>query len=153
MKKNINMAQEYLDAEKPIPDTLTGKMDLEELSIIVRMQHFKNDIEKALNKEIDETPIHFDAPPNTNEQPVTGHSFPYRHYFLIPAAALLGIAIGLSMMHSLTTRNLVREDVKASLPLLPPVTHGGKSLLKMKVSPPTGLMPNRLLKTIRSVLE
>lgn len=113
MKKNINMAQEYLDAEKPIPDTLTGKMDLEELSIIVRMQHFKNDIEKALNKEIDETPIHFDAPQNTNEQPVTGHSFPYRHYFLIPAAALLGIAIGLSMMHSLTTRNLVREDVKS----------------------------------------
>ncbi len=113
MKKNINLAQEYLDSEKPLPDTLTGKMDPEELSIIVRMQHFKNDIEKALNEEIDETPIHFDASQNTNEQPVTGHSFPYRHYLLIPAAALMGIAIGLSMMHSLTTRNLVREDVKS----------------------------------------
>jgi len=113
MKKNINMAQEYLDSEKPIPEPLTGKMDREELSVIVRMQQFKNNIEKALNKEIDETPIHFDFPNNTIKQPVTGHSFPYRHYVLIPAAALLGIAIGLSMMHSLTTRNIVREDVKS----------------------------------------
>ncbi len=113
MKKNIDLAQEYLDSEKPLPDTLTGKMDPEELSIIARMQHFKDDIGKALNEEIDETPIHFNAPGNSKGKPVTGHFFQFRHYFLFPAAALLGIVIGLTMIHSLTTRNLIREDVKS----------------------------------------
>ncbi len=114
MKKLLNAAQDFMDRNKEIPESILQKMDDDDTASLQKMITFKENLKDAFDREISTAPIYFN-PASVREKKTAsaGPAHFSRFYFLLSTAAVLSIAVGLPLSHSLKSRKLIREETRS----------------------------------------
>lgn len=108
MNKKLDIAQNFLDSNKKIPDRLIHKLNPEESAALIRIKRFKKEVGPALNREIDDSQFNINIRKRIPEK-----QFHFPHLkFLIPAAAVICILIGIPVFKSIKYKNLLKEDTR-----------------------------------------
>ena len=105
MKNYLDLAQNFIDTDRNIPDEILQSLDFRERQLITKMLEIKNHLKKEMDHSLPDRTLHIVKQSDSGK----------RRYRLDPgilyaAAALLAVVIYFPISASIETRKLLKEE-------------------------------------------